>query len=339
MATYYNSDAAVRAARLFKIVTLIASRRTGERIGREQLAAACDCTVKTIQRDIQCLLDAHIPIEYDPEIRSYTLPARGWVYPLAPMTATDVMALAIARGLLVNTPALPFAAEIAAALEKVTAGLTPALRSLLEAATNALADQGGSARDYSRAPVGRLLEAIAARQTVEMNYESRSSRTTERRAVDPYRLDRRDGRYFELQAWCHRRQQVRTFALDRIADVQLTGRTFTPQPWEESDEGVVSGLRSGSLIPLEVRFDPVVASYARERRWGFTVTFEDQADGSLVMRGVVRGTDGIIQELLSWKRLVTVLGGPELRAHIAEEARAIASLYMDVPSPPTPLPR
>ncbi len=327
MATYYNSDAAVRAARLFKIVTLIASRRPGERIGREQLAQACDCTVKTIQRDIQCLLDAHIPLEYDTITRTYTLPSRGWVYPVVQMTATDAMALAIARGLLVNTPALPFAAEIAVALEKVTAGLTPALRSLLEAASGGLADPGGTARDYSQAPAGRLLEAIATRQTVEMNYESRSSRTTERRAIDPYRLDRRDGRYFELQAWCHRRQQVRTFALDRITAVQLTGRTFTPQPWEESDEGVVSGLRGGALIPLEVRFEPVVAPYARERRWGFTATFEDQADGAVVMRGVVRGPDGIIQVLLAWKRFAKVLGGPELRAHIAEEARIIAALY------------
>jgi predicted DNA-binding transcriptional regulator YafY len=60
MAAYYNSDAPARAARLFKIATLVASRRPGERIGREQLAAACDCTAKTIQRDIQCLQAASL---------------------------------------------------------------------------------------------------------------------------------------------------------------------------------------------------------------------------------------------------------------------------------------
>jgi predicted DNA-binding transcriptional regulator YafY len=260
------------------------------------------------------------------------------------MTANDAMALALARGLLINTnAALPFAAEIAAALEKATAGLTPALRSVLEAASHALTDQGGTARDYSHAPVGLLLEAISRRQTVEMEYESRSSRTRERRAVDPYRLDRRDGRYFELHAWCHRHQQVRTFALDRISDVRLTGQTFTPRPWDESDEGVVGGLRGGPPVLVEVRFDAVVAPYARERRWGFAVTFEEcdrgECDrpgddrrpppGSIIMRGVVRGVEGIVRELLAWMRHAEVLGGPALRARMAEEVRALAALYAE----------
>jgi predicted DNA-binding transcriptional regulator YafY len=330
MASYYNSDAPARAARLFKIVTLVASRRAGERIGREQLAAACDCTPKTIQRDLQCLQEAQIPLDYDPVERSYTLPRRGWTFPVVRMTPTDVMALAMARSLLVNSPSpLPYGREVAEALEKTTSGLTPALRSLLEAAAQALSDHSGTARDYSRAPVGPLLEAISRRQTVEMQYESRSSRSTEWRVIDPYRLDRREGRYFELQAWCHRRLQVRTFALDRIAAVRLTGQSFIPRPWDKSDEGIIGGLRGGPLVPVEVRFDAVVAPYARERRWGFQAVIEDSSrgDGSVILRGVVRGTEGIVRELLTWMRHAEVLGGPELRARMAEEVRAMADLY------------
>jgi predicted DNA-binding transcriptional regulator YafY len=328
VAAYYNSDAPARAARLFKIVTLVASRRSGERIGREQLASACECTGKTIQRDIQCLQSAQIPLEYDPVARSYALPRRGWSYPLVQMTATDAMALAMARGLLLNTAQpLPFTAEIAAALEKATSGLTPAMRSLLENAAGALSERGGTARDYSGAPVGLLLEAISRRETVEMTYESRSSGTCERRAADPYRLDRRDGRYFELHAWCHRRQEVRTFALDRIRDVCLTGRPFRPRPWDASDEGVVGGLRGGPMVAVEVRFAAQVAAYARERRWGFHATFEEVGDGAVVMRGMVRGTEGILKELMTWQRHATVLGGPELRRRMAEEVRAMAALY------------
>jgi predicted DNA-binding transcriptional regulator YafY len=328
MAAYYNSDAPARAARLFKIVTLIASRRSGERIGREQLAGACDCTVKTIQRDLLCLQEATVPIEYDPLARSYVLAERGWKYPLVQMTATDAMALAMARGLLLNTPvALPFTMEIAAALEKATAGLTPAMRTLMEAAAQAFSDRGGTARDYSRAPLGLLLEAISRRQTVTMDYESRSSGVREARTVDPYRLDRRDGRYFELHAWCHRRQQVRTFALDRIGDVTPTGEAFTPRPWDANDEGVIGGLRGGPLVAVEVQFDTRVATYARERRWGFRTTFEEAPGGSVVMRGVVRGTEGILKELLTWQRHARVLGGPELRARMTEEVTAMAALY------------
>lgn len=326
---YYNSDAPSRAARLFKIVTLVASRRPGERLGREQLADACECTSKTIQRDLQCLQDARIPIEYDPVERTYTLCDRGWTYPLVQMTATDAMALALARGFLTDSPApLPFQSEIAEALKKATSGLTPALRTLLESASLGLTDRGGSARDYSHAPLGLLLEAVSARETVEMTYESRSSRTRERRTVDPYRLDRRDGRYFDLQAWCHKRKEVRTFALDRIAEVCKTGETFEPRPWDESDEGVVGGLRGGEPVRVEVRFHPQVADYARERRWGFGVEFDEQEGGYLLMRGTVRGVEGIVRELLGWQRYAEILGGTELRRRMADEVKAMAALYL-----------
>jgi predicted DNA-binding transcriptional regulator YafY len=330
VAAYYNSDAPARAARLFKIVTLIASRRSGERLGREKLAEACDCTIKTIQRDLQCLVAADIPIEWDANLRSYALPNRGWKFPLAQMTPTDVMALAIARGLLLNTAGvLPYAPEIAAAIEKVTAGLTPMLRSLLESASHSLVERDGMARDYSRAPLGALLEAMSMRETIEMKYESRSGGTNEFRKVDPYRLDRRDGRYFELHAWCHKRNSVRTFALDRITEVRKTGETFEARPWEEELEGVVGGIRGGPFVSIEIRFDPVVASYARERLWPFKASFEEMGDGSLVMRGAVRGVEGIARELLTWQRHAEALGGPELRERMAEEARALAALYAE----------
>lgn len=329
---YYNSDTPARAARLFKIVTLVASRRPGERLGREQLAEACECTSKTIQRDIQCLQDAHIPIEYDTVGRTYTLCDRGWTYPLVQMTATDAMALALARRYLTDSPSpLPFRKEIADALRKATSGLTPALRSLLESTSHGLSDRGGTARDYSRAPLGLLLESISAHETVEMTYDSRSSHTCERRIIDPYRLDRRDGRYFDLQAWCHRREEVRTFALDRISDVRKTGERFVPRTWDESDEGVVGGLRGGDPVSVEVRFHPQVTAYAKERRWGFRAEWEGREDGSLVMRGTVRGVEGIVRELLGWQRYVEVLGGPELRTRMAEEVRAMAALYEEQP--------
>ncbi|MBW3624682.1 MAG: WYL domain-containing protein [Armatimonadetes bacterium] len=326
---YYNSDAPARAARLFKIVTLVASRRPGERVGREQLADACACTSKTIQRDIQCLQDAHIPLDYDPAARTYLLSERGWNYPLVQMTATDAMALALARGFLTDSPsALPFRNEIADALQKATSGLTPALRALLESVSMGLTDRGSAARDYSHAPLGLLLEAVSLHETVEMTYDSRSSHTRERRRVDPYRLDRRDGRYYDLQAWCHKRREVRTFALDRISDVEKTGERFDPRPWDESDEGVIGGLRGGEPVRVEVRFHPQVAAYARERRWGFRAEFDEGEDGTLVMRGEVRGVEGIVRELLGWQRYAEVLGGPELRARMAEEVKAMAALYL-----------
>jgi predicted DNA-binding transcriptional regulator YafY len=146
-------------------------------------------------------------------------------------------------------------------LDKATAGLSPQLSALVETALAAWNDAGGMARDYSQVPLQILMTAAVRKRTVEMLYASRSSETRRRR-IDPYRLDRREGRYLEMQAWCHENREVRTFALNRVLEARLTEETFPLREWNASDEGVVGGLRGGSMVAVEVCFDAVVAPFA-----------------------------------------------------------------------------
>ncbi|HZO88727.1 MAG TPA: WYL domain-containing protein [Chthonomonadaceae bacterium] len=336
MAVYFNSDTYPRAVRLFRILTLLASRAPFEPLGLSELAAACDCSKKTIQRDLDCLQQAQVPLRYDQALRAYVLPEKGWKLPVASLSATDVLALSLVRGLLSNTSApLPFAEEIRAALEKVSAGLTPGLRAQMEALAGGIAETQGLARDYSHAPMGVLLQAIQQRQTLEILYESYRSQTCQRRCVDPYALDRREGRYLELHAWCHRRQQVLVFALDRIYEAVPTGQTFIKRPWKLTSQGVVGGLRGGTPVAVVVRFDAEVAPFARARRWPFAarITEDPAVPGAILLRGQVRGLDGIVRELLSWRSHAQVLGGPELRARMAQEVQALAALYAEPENP------
>lgn len=326
------SDALSQLARLFTILNLISGRRPGRPLGRAALAAACECSLKTIERDLRLLESAHVPVDYDPQERAYVLPDKRAVSSLLTLTTTDALALALMRGLLANAYSpLPFAAEIQTALDKVTGPLAPALQAVMDAAITGLHEAGGLARDYGQAPVQRVLLAIAKRQTVETLYESRSSGVTDWRRMDPYRLDLRDGRYLDLHAWCHRHNEVRTFALDRIHDLRFTGEIFERRDWDDSDEGIFGGLRGGPRIAVAIRFDRVVAAAARDRKWPFAAAFTDESDGSVVLRGEVQGLDGIVRELLTWRRHAIVLGGPELRARMAEEVAAMSALYADAP--------
>src|SRR5579883_630575 len=125
------SDALSRALRLLTILQTVASRRPGRVISRRSLADDCGCSVKTIQRDIQELQTAGIPIDYDPSERSYCLPEEGWSLPAITLPHTDVLSLALMRGLLADAShAFPFAEEMQAALDKLTAGLPSALNTL-----------------------------------------------------------------------------------------------------------------------------------------------------------------------------------------------------------------
>jgi predicted DNA-binding transcriptional regulator YafY len=318
----------VQALRLFTILRLTAARRPGRRISKQVLAEACECSTKTIQRDLRLLEAAQIPIDYDPVEHSYYLPDKGWSAPLVSLTARDALALAFLRSQIVERAAqMPFASQIESALDKVMAGLSPQLRTVMETAAVAMHVPGGLARDYSHAPFGLVLQAIRGRLTLEILYESRRSGTRDWRRVDPYRIDQREGRYLEIQAWCHKNQAVLTFALDRLHDARLTQETFELRSWSDSDEGVVGGLRGGPWVEVVVRFDPVVAQYARDKNWPFKAQFEADANGSVTMTCRVQGVDGMLRELLSWRRHAEVLGGPEMRAAMVEEVEAMSALY------------
>jgi predicted DNA-binding transcriptional regulator YafY len=323
-----SSDALEQVLRLFTILHLVTSRRDGQRISRAHLARACECSTKTVSRAVKLLREAQIPIDYDEVTRTYKMLDKGWALTTSALSASDVLALTLACALQADETS-PFADETRKALEKITLGMPPALCQLLEQTTQALQTSGGMARDYSRAPLRLLLAASAQRQTIEMLYDSRSSGRCERRLVDPYVVEMRDGRYWEMQAWCHKDERVKTFALDRVLEARTTGARFVVRPWERSSRGVVGGLRGGDWVELVVRFDAVVTPWAKDRQWPFDVEYTAEADGGVIMRGQVRGLEGIVRELLSWRRHAVVLGGPELRARMAEEVQAMAAHYAD----------
>ena len=322
------SDPTTRILRLFTILFRIAIRRPGQQISRRSLAETCECSIATIKRDLNVLKQAHVPLDYDPLQRSFALPAVGWKLQIAALPRSDALALGIALSLLSGS-AVPqsLTAQIATALAQVTSGLSPAIQEQMQQMGTLIHHTGVMGRDYSLAPLEPILNAKRRQITVQMLYDSRNSGLCTQRFVDPYRLDHRGGLYWEMQAWCHQDNRVKTFALDRIQQIRLTETTFIVQPWDDNDAGVVGGLRDGGWIEVEVRFDSIVAPSARDRLWPFETTFIPNDDGSVILRGEVRGTEGIVRELLSWRRHATVLGGAPLRERMTAEVKAMAALY------------
>ena len=326
-----RDDALRRAVRLFKIVTLVLTNPPGFPLGRDELSFSCGCGVQTIHRDVKELRSAGVPLEYDPQSRSYRLPDKEWGLPLVSLTSQDALAVALARSLL-TVPGVPQRSALVSVLDKMTSGLPPALTALLAEAAAAVRP-AALVRDYSQAPLNQLLQAAATRQTVEIDYASASGGERTWRRLDPYAVEPREGQFWELHAWDHRHGEIRTFALDRIVSLRPTGQVFTVEEAAWADfagaTGVIGGLRGGALEEVDVRFDRPVAAYALARRWPAGLTCAVGPVGTAHLVGEVQGLDGIAAELLRWRRHAQVLGGPALRARMGEELRAMLVLYDD----------
>lgn len=328
-----------RVTRLLKIVARLRQRQPMEKIGRKRLAEEFDCNLRTIQRDIELLqVYLHLPLTYERALKTYVLesnvlePGGSSTLPFSPpisFTAEESLALALARSLL-TAPGFPLKDAVLAALDKAASQLPSVLQNNLSQAAEIL-QAGPLSRDYSQAPLAPLMEAARTRQTLELYYQSRSSQQLTWRRVDPYEVALRSGQNWELHGWCHTRQAIRTFALDKIIQIRFTTARFDrrEQEWEafQAVDGILGGLRGEAAVTVEVIFDACVAAYALDRQWPKTLRLSSLPDGSVQMTGRAQGTEGLVVELLSWRRHVLVKGGPELRAQMAAEVQAIAARY------------
>ncbi len=325
-----SSDALAQLARLFKIVTLVADPNAGlQPLGRLALIDACRCSLSTLHRDLALLAQAGIPIDYDRRTRRYHLPDTGWTFPVAALTPTDALALALLQSL-AAAPGIPHGDALRRTLDKLSGSIPPVLAALLEEA-GAVVGWGTPTRDYSSSPLALLEDAARTRHTVELDYDSRSGTGRSFRAVDPYRVEARDGRFWELHGWCHRHEAIRTFALDQVRGVRGTDSSFLlrSQEWAAFLEtrGVIGGLRGESPTAVNVLFVPPVAAYARTHQWPTGLTLTAEENGAVRLSGTAAGVSGLVPELLRWRRHCQVLGGPALRAAMTEEVHAMAALY------------
>ncbi|GAA1931479.1 YafY family protein [Microbacterium aoyamense] len=139
------------------------------------------------------------------------------------------------------------------------------------------------------------------------------------RTVDPVKVHIASGQWY-LQGWCHLRQSIRTFHLDRVSDPELTdipithGQDPLPDWFEDSGGDIVVRLRFAEDVA------PLLGDYLDR------ATLET-ADGVTV--ATMRVADEVILRRLVTRRggLVEVLGPPAARHAAAAWADAALAQY------------
>ncbi|BDZ38331.1 helix-turn-helix transcriptional regulator [Microbacterium suwonense] len=242
------------------------------------------------------LLDEHDIIEITNDVALRRVPR---------FTAREAAALLAGLQLVASVPAVADSGLVSGLMAKLSHGSADAPPDLLVAPVEVTEVQ----RVISRA----LHERVA----VAFRYQAPDAEPTTR-TVDPRQILMTNGQWY-LQGWCHLRQAMRTFHLDRVSDAQLTDIPIThadaPVP---TDFG--SGTVSGAVtVRLPERMLPLLGGFPHEEI--------DRADSTVTVRISMADPRGIKRIAGRFGGALEVLDPPLARSATREWASAALDLY------------
>ena len=263
-----------------------------------------------MRRYIAMLQDMGIPVE---TVRG---PGGGYRlrpgFKLPPLMLTNDEALAITFSLIAtrrqNTHADPHALE--GAIAKIERVLPEGLRlqvQAMQSAVNYLQPTPGS-----RPPSEQVLlfaQAVYQTRTVWMRYASGKQETT--RTLNPYGVVPH-WNFWYVVGWCHLRQSVRVFRLDRVVEARLENVIFQVPSDFDSLQYVLDSLSRASVgYAFAIRLETTLEDAQQFIPPG-TAKLEAVAGGVLMTSRVER-LEWLARLIIGWERPFVILHPPELR--------------------------
>jgi predicted DNA-binding transcriptional regulator YafY len=318
--------------RLYQYKGLLSGRKA---VPAEDLIAALEISRATLKRDLAKLRDQlHVPIRFDRERGGYVLEqAQGH-------TDTEL------PGMWFNPEEMLALATIQQLLAQLAPGVVGTkLRPIQERLHDLMEKQGLSSENIvnrvrlTHSAGKRRLEpqtfeavtaATMARKRLRVNHFNRQNGKTLQRELSPQRIVHyRDNWY--LDAWCHQRDDLRSFSVDALSEVEVLGEKAKEIASGELDRlvGASYGIFAGAPRAWAVlRFTPERARWIRGETWHPMQEGRDGDDGSFQLSVPYSDEREIMGEILRYGADVTVLEPKELRQKVQQAGLAMVSRYV-----------
>ncbi len=312
--------------RLLKIILIICRY---QKIKAANIAQELEISTRQVYRDIDCLRLAGVPIYSDKE--GYSLSSEFFM-PKISLDLPEVLTLMMFIDSIQPQRGTPYFNFLSTAGQKIINLLPNNLKKIiLENKTEGLVDFGLETRvNYGEIEhiFSKIYKAHMERKIINVEYFTMGREETLLRKIDPYALKFRFGLWY-LIGYCHIRDEIRTFRIDRVKVVEITEDTFNI-PGDFNLEVFFSGswgIMKGKKTSVKLRFSPEIAKFISEVMWHPSQKLRKCKNGSLIATYEVLGLEEIKRWVLGFGREVKVLQPEVLRQQIVEEALQISRIY------------
>jgi predicted DNA-binding transcriptional regulator YafY len=309
-----------RLERFYKIHQLLSDRKTP--VAFSVLQKTLDVSPATLKRDLEYMRERfHAPIEYDREANGYRFgePRPGPRYELPGLwfSADEAYALLTMHTLLAELQPGLLEPHIKPLQERVRAvlGGEPAWKEVEKRIRVFQPERRSTSTEF----FGVVATAVLRRSKLWIRHFNRKENRETEREISPQRLVHyRDNWY--VDAYCHRSEGLRTFAVDAIRAAELREGRAKEVPAAELDEHLGSGygIFAGKDVEwAKLRFSAEAARWVSAQAWHPKQRARTEKDGSYVLEIPYANDRELLMEILKFGADVEVLGPASLRDRVA----------------------
>jgi len=321
-----------RTERFYKIQQLLKIRRY---VGTQEFLDALEVSRATFKRDLEYLRDRfNAPIVYDADHEGYRFDDKVedravWQLPGLWFSAEELLALLTMDRLL---------AELApGVLSEVIGPFRKRIKELLASGEHSAQDVASrirvltmGSRAIEPAYFRTIATALLSRRRLRVRHNRRQDGDVLEREISPQRLVHyRDNWY--VDAFCHKRQALRTFAVDAIEQATVLDKAAKDVGEDSLERHFASGY--GIFAGAETQ-EAVLLFNATRARWVSRETWHPKQDGKLQLDGTYllkfpySREPELVMDILKYGADVEVLAPESLRQAVAAQLTEAARHYV-----------
>ena len=298
--------------RLIGILSVLLQR---EKTTAPELAERFEVSRRTINRDIEDLCRAGIPVQTVQGTGGGIRIMDGYRMDRTILTSKDLQMILAGLRSLDSVSGSSYYSQL---MEKIQAGSSE----LISGRDSILIDLSSWYRDSLAPKIETIQEAIGGRHLVRFRYYAPSGESE--RMVEPYYLVFRWSCWY-LWGWCCDRKDYRLFKLNRMDGVRETDKTFVCR------SAAMPDLSNETVFPGKIR---VRALFEPDQKWRLIEEFglecfTEYDDGRLLFTADYTDMENLIAWLMTFGDKAEVLEPREARAAISQMVKKMSRIYQE----------
>lgn len=295
--------------RLIGILSILLQR---EKITAPELAEQFEVSRRTIQRDIESLCRAGIPIATTQGSGGGISIMDGYRVDRTVLTAPEMQAILAGLRSLDSVSGTRRYAQL---MEKLSAGTG----GLVSGGAHMLIDLSSWYKTSLPPKIELIQGAIEQHRTIRFIYFSPKDESE--RSIEPYYLVFHWSAWY-VWGWCRTREGFRLFKLNRMTEL-LPGELFAPR------QAPMPDLDPERVFPVKYR---ATVLFDQAWRWRLVEeygsdSFTEEHDGRLRFTGGFPDAESVLSWVLTFGEGAELLGPPELRERLGALCQTLAARY------------